>query len=82
MVAWCLGITDLNKKYFINPFTILKIDKKTFHQTSNLSKKDVIIFISTKNSEILKRLKKRRNFNQKLIKSLKQKPVLGEEILK
>ena len=48
-----VNFSDLNKKYFINPFTILKIDKKTFHQTSNFSKKDIIIFeIETPNNKL------------------------------
>lgn len=48
-----VNFSDLNKKYFINPFTILEIDKKTFHQTSNLSQKDIIIFeIETPNNKL------------------------------
>ena len=35
-------------------------------------KKDVLVFIESKEEEILKRLKKRRNFNQKLLKKFKK----------
>ena len=34
-------------------------------------KKDILIFVQSKKSEIVKRLKKRRNFNQKLLKKFK-----------
>jgi dephospho-CoA kinase len=39
-------------------------------------KKDVIIFIESKNSKVLARLKKRPFFNKKLIKSLKENQVM------
>ena len=39
-------------------------------------KKDIIIFIQSKNSKILERLKKRPNFNKKLIGSLKENQVM------
>ena len=39
-------------------------------------KKDIIIFINSKNSKVLKRLKKRRKFNQKLIKNLRENQVM------
>ena len=35
------------------------------------SKKDVLVFVESKKSDILKRLKKRKNFNQKLFKKFK-----------
>ena len=35
------------------------------------SKKDILIYVESKKSEILKRLKKRRNFNPKLLKKFK-----------
>ncbi len=35
-------------------------------------KKDILIFVDAKRSEILKRLKKRKNFNQKLINKFKK----------
>jgi dephospho-CoA kinase len=34
-------------------------------------KKDILIFVQSKKSEIVKRLKKRKNFNQKLLKKFK-----------
>ena len=39
-------------------------------------KKDIIIFIQSKNSKVLERLKKRANFNEKLIRSLKDNQVM------
>ena len=39
-------------------------------------KKDIIIFIQSKNSKVLQRLKKRPFFNEKLIKSLKENQVI------
>ena len=35
-------------------------------------KKDILIFVQSKNSEILKRLKKRRNFNEKIFNNFKR----------
>jgi dephospho-CoA kinase len=34
-------------------------------------KKDILVFVQSNQSDILKRLKKRKNFNQKLLKNLK-----------
>ena len=34
-------------------------------------KKDILVFIQSKQSDILKRLKKRKNFNQKMLKKFK-----------
>ena len=39
-------------------------------------KKDTLIFIQSKNSNVLARLKKRPNFNEKLIRSLKENQVM------
>ena len=39
-----ITFSDLNNRYKIKPNTILKIDKRTFHQSLNLSNKDIIIF--------------------------------------
>ena len=36
------------------------------------SKKDILIFVESKKSDILKKLKKRKNFNQKLLKKFKE----------
>ena len=35
------------------------------------SKKDILIYVESKKSEILKRLKKRKNFNPNLLKNLR-----------
>ena len=35
------------------------------------SKKDILIFVESKKSDILKKLKKRKNFNQKLLKKFR-----------
>ena len=44
---------------------------------NNLNKKeDIIIFVNSKSSKILERLKKRPNFNEKLIRSLKESQVM------
>ena len=53
-----------NKKIIILDIPLLlenKINKK----------KDILIFVQSKKSEIVKRLKKRKNFNQKLLKKFK-----------
>jgi dephospho-CoA kinase len=39
---------------------------------NNINKKeDILIFVQSKQSEIIKKLKKRKNFNQKLLKKFK-----------
>ena len=53
-----------NKKFVILDIPLLlenKINKQ----------KDVLVFVQSKQSDILKRLKKRKNFNQKLLKKFK-----------
>jgi dephospho-CoA kinase len=53
-----------NKKIVILDIPLLlenKINKK----------KDILIFVQSKKSEIVKRLKKRKNFNQKLLQKFK-----------
>ena len=39
-------------------------------------KKDIIIFVKSKKSKVLNRLKKRTNFNEKLIRKLKENQVI------
>ena len=39
-------------------------------------KKDIIIFVKSKKSKVLNRLKKRSNFNEKLLKNLKENQVI------
>ena len=41
-----ITFSDLNNRYKIKPNTILKIDKRTFHQSLNLSNKDNLSFQS------------------------------------
>ena len=56
--------TNKNKKIVILDIPLLlenKINKK----------KDILVFIQSKQSDILKKLKKRKNFNQKLLKKFK-----------
>ena len=55
-----------NKK---NKIIILDIPLLLEKKINN--KKDILIFIESKKSEILKKLKKRKNFNQKLLKKFK-----------
>jgi dephospho-CoA kinase len=44
---------------------------------NNLNRKeDIIIFVNSKSSKVLERLKKRPNFNEKLIRSLKESQVM------
>ena len=48
-----ITFSDLNNRYKIKPNTILKIDKRTFHQSLNLSNNDIIIFeIETPNDKL------------------------------
>ena len=60
-----------NKKY-----KMIILDIPLLIENKLNKKKDIIIFINTKNSKVLKRLKKRGNFNKKLIKSLKENQVI------
>ena len=53
-----------NKKIVILDIPLLSENKIN-------KKKDILIFVQSKKSEIVKRLKKRRNFNQKLLKKFK-----------
>ena len=44
---------------------------------NNLNKKeDIIIFVNSKSSKVLERLKKRPNFNEKLIRDLKKSQIM------
>ena len=60
-----------NRKY-----KMIILDIPLFVENKLNKKKDIIIFINSKNSKVLKRLKKRRNFNQRLIKNLKENQVI------
>ena len=60
-----------NRKY-----KMIILDIPLFIENKLNKKKDIIIFINSKNSKVLKRLKKRPNFNQRLIKNLKENQVI------
>ena len=54
-----------NKKFVVLDIPLLlenKINKK----------KDILVFVESKKSEILKRLKKRKNFNMEILKNFKK----------
>ena len=57
-------------------YKMIILDIPLFIENKLNKKKDIIIFINSKNSKVLKRLKKRRNFNQRLIKNLKENQVI------
>ena len=57
------------KKYKNEKFIILDIPLLLENKINN--QKDVLVFVQSKQSDILKRLKKRKNFNQKLLKKFK-----------
>ena len=51
---------------------IVILDIPLFLENKMNKKKDIIVFIESKKMEILKRLKKRKNFNKKLINKFKK----------
>jgi len=57
------------KKYKNKKFVILDIPLLIENKINK--QKDVLIFVQSKKSDILKRLKKRKNFNQRLLKKFK-----------
>ena len=71
-------VRDKMKK-FINknkkPSMII-FDIPLFIENNLNKKKDIIIFVNSKSSKVLERLKKRPNFNEKLIRSLKESQVM------
>jgi dephospho-CoA kinase len=60
---------DFLKKYKNKKFVILDIPLLLENKINK--QKDVLIFVQSKKSDILKRLKKRKNFNQRLLKKFK-----------
>ena len=56
--------TNKNKKIVI-------LDIPLFLENKINDKKDILVYVQSKKSSILKRLKKRKNFNQKLLKKFK-----------
>jgi len=55
-----------------NKVKIVILDIPLLLENKINSKKDILIFVESKKSDILKRLKKRKNFNQKLLKKFKE----------
>ncbi len=55
---------------------IIILDIPLLIENKLYKKKDILIFIQSKNSKVLARLKKRPNFNKKLISSLKENQVM------
>ena len=51
---------------------IIILDIPLFLENKINKKKDVIVFVESKKKEILKRLKKRKNFNKELISKFKK----------
>ena len=50
---------------------IVILDIPLFLENKINDKKDILVYVQSKKSSILKRLKKRKNFNQKLLKKFK-----------
>ena len=55
---------------------MIVLDIPLFIENKLNKKKDIIIFIKSKKSKVLSRLKKRPNFNEKLIRNLKENQVI------
>jgi len=71
-------VRDKMKK-FINKNkkrSMIVFDIPLFIENNLNKKKDIIIFVNSKSSKVLERLKKRPNFNEKLIRSLKESQVM------
>ena len=62
-------MNDFLKKHKNKKIVILDIPLLLENKINK--KKDILVFVQSKQSDILKRLKKRKNFNQKLLKNLK-----------
>jgi len=62
-------MNDFLKKHKNKKFVILDIPLLLENKINK--KKDILVFIQSKSSDILKNLKKRKNFNQKLFKKFK-----------
>ena len=56
--------------------SMIIFDIPLFIENNLNKKKDIIIFVNSKSSKVLERLKKRPNFNEKLIRSLKESQVM------
>ena len=69
--------TEIRKKMNIflkknNKQKIVILDIPLLLENKINNKKDVLVFVQSKKSDILKRLKKRKNFNQKLLRKFKE----------
>ena len=69
--------TEIRKKMNIflkknNNQKIVILDIPLFLENKINNKKDILVFVQSKKSDILKRLKKRKNFNQKLLRKFKE----------
>ena len=62
-------MNDFLKKYKNRKFVILDIPLLLENKINK--KKDILVFVQSNQSDILKRLKKRKNFNQKIFKKFK-----------
>src|SRR6056300_1858314 len=62
-------MNDFLKKHKNRKFVILNITLLLKNKINK--KKDILVFVQSKQSDILKRLKKRKNFNQKIFKKFK-----------
>ena len=62
-------MNDFLKKHKNRKFVILDIPLLLENNINK--KKDILVFVQSNQSDILKRLKKRKNFNQKLLKKFK-----------
>ena len=63
-------MNDFLKKHKNRKFVILDIPLLLENKINK--KKDILVFVQSNQSDILKRLKKRKNFNQKLLKKFKE----------
>ena len=63
-------MTNFLKKH--NKKKIIILDIPLLMENKINKKKDVLVYVDSKKSEILKRLKKRKNFNSKLLKRFKK----------
>ena len=63
-------MNDFLKKNKHKKFVVLDVPLLLENKINN--KKDILIFVESKKSEILKRLKKRKNFNRKIFNNFKK----------
>ena len=79
-IAKCFGFPVFNAdfevakiyKYNRKVFQKLKKELPNYFDSFPVKKKDILIFVESKKSEILKRLKKRKNFNMEILNNFKK----------